>query len=62
MFTLATTPDSDVASGTRANQESVLQMQVKPSLEWLIGPLARPAFFEQYWEKQPLVVKRDQPG
>jgi ribosomal protein L16 Arg81 hydroxylase len=32
-----------------------------PSLEWLISPVRKEVFFEQYWEKQPLVVKRNQP-
>lgn len=34
--------------------------QVKPSLGWLIDPIEKKAFFEQYWERQPLVVKRNQ--
>src|SRR5579864_1672991 len=35
---------------------------VTPSLEWLINPVNRELFFERYWEKQPLVVKRNQPN
>lgn len=31
------------------------------SFEWLISPIGRELFFEEYWEKQPLVVKRNQP-
>lgn len=31
-----------------------------PSLEWLIHPVSKELFFESYWEKQALVVKRDQ--
>lgn len=34
---------------------------VGPSLEWLISPIAKKDFFDEYWEKRPLVVKRDQP-
>lgn len=32
-----------------------------PSLEWLIHPIGREVFFRDYWEKQPLVVKRRRP-
>lgn len=31
------------------------------SLEWLINPFSKPTFFHEYWEKRPLVVKRNQP-
>jgi ribosomal protein L16 Arg81 hydroxylase len=34
----------------------------RPSLEWLTSPIAREDFFGRYWEKQTLVVRRDQPG
>ncbi len=32
-----------------------------PSLEWLITPVTKEQYFNEYWEKRPLVVKRDQP-
>ena len=32
-----------------------------PSLEWLINPLRREAYFEEYWEKKPLVINRGKP-
>jgi ribosomal protein L16 Arg81 hydroxylase len=32
------------------------------SLEWLLHPLSKEEFFSEYWEKKPLVVKREQPG
>lgn len=32
-----------------------------PLLEWLLDPVGKEVFFEKYWEKQPLVVKRNQP-
>ena len=32
------------------------------SLQWLISPFSKQVFFEEYWEKQPLVVKRNQPN
>src|SRR5579863_1493282 len=35
---------------------------VKPSLEWLIHPTSKREFFERYFEKQPLVIKRNQPN
>jgi ribosomal protein L16 Arg81 hydroxylase len=35
--------------------------EATPSLEWLIHPVSREVFFTEYWEKQPLVVKRKQP-
>src|SRR5690348_14358274 len=35
--------------------------EVKTSLEWLIHPTSRSEFFERYFEKKPLVVKREQP-
>jgi ribosomal protein L16 Arg81 hydroxylase len=31
------------------------------SLEWLISPISSDEFFEAYWEKLPLVVRRDRP-
>jgi ribosomal protein L16 Arg81 hydroxylase len=30
------------------------------SLDWLISPVSKKEFFEQYWEKRPLVVRRQQ--
>lgn len=35
--------------------------ETRPSLEWLINPVTKEAFSQEYWEKQPLIVKRDQP-
>jgi ribosomal protein L16 Arg81 hydroxylase len=35
---------------------------VRASLEWLINPVSKELFFESYWEKQPLVVQRNQPN
>jgi len=34
--------------------------QFKPSLEWLIDPTPKETFFEKYWEREPLVVRRNQ--
>ncbi|HKV28349.1 MAG TPA: cupin domain-containing protein, partial [Candidatus Acidoferrales bacterium] len=36
--------------------------ETRPSLEWLIDPVSKEAFFESYWEKQTLVVKRNRPN
>jgi ribosomal protein L16 Arg81 hydroxylase len=33
-----------------------------PSLEWLISPISKDEFFQRYWEKETLVVRRDQPA
>ena len=33
-----------------------------PSLQWLISPFSKQVFFEEYWEKRPLVVTRNQPN
>src|SRR5579864_9198272 len=47
---------------SQVNDERVFPPETRPSLEWLINPVSRKAFFESYWEKQTLVVKRDQPN
>ncbi len=33
----------------------------RPSLDWLISPVTKQQYFNDYWEKQPLVVKRNNP-
>ncbi len=38
-----------------------LHSDLTPSLEWLISPITKSEFFEQYWEKRPLVIRRDRP-
>lgn len=35
-------------------------MKAEPSLDWLISPVSKQAFFEEYWEKRPLVVNRNE--
>jgi ribosomal protein L16 Arg81 hydroxylase len=47
--------------GSRGSELSELYSDLTPSLEWLIRPITTGEFFEQYWEKQPLVVQRDRP-
>lgn len=46
---------------SQAGEELAASSGDRLSFEWLIGPIGREVFFEQYWEKQPLVVKRNQP-
>lgn len=45
--------------GRRNPKPSAASREVKPSLEWLIHPTTKKEFFERYWEKQTLVVKRN---
>lgn len=40
--------------------EKATPPEVKSSLEWLIHPTSKKEFFERYFEKQPLVIKRNQ--
>ncbi len=42
-------------------KESAASSQLSASLEWLIHPVSKEMFFAEYWEKKPLVVKRNQP-
>ena len=41
--------------------ESPARPANEPTFEWLIHPVSRSEFFEKHWEKQPLVVRRNQP-
>jgi len=43
------------------SKSSANSREVKPSLEWLIQPTTKNEFFENYFEKKPLVVKRNEP-
>lgn len=62
MSTLAHIPDSPVTSGPSSDDDALVHSENRPSLEWLIKPIAKKAFFEEYWENRPLVVRRDQPN
>src|ERR1039457_6833793 len=42
--------------------EAIPNVETVPSLEWLINPISPDQFFENYWEKRTLVVRRNQPG
>src|SRR5260370_1281114 len=48
------------AGNTPGERMCAFSSGVAPSLEWLINPVNKEVFFESYWEKQPLVVKRNQ--
>lgn len=41
-----------------ANTELHSAMQAKLFFEWLIFPMPLAEFYEKYWEKRPLVIKR----
>lgn len=49
------------SAGFRAQDNQQAGRHRGPSLDWLIHPTSKKAFFEQYFEKQALVVKRSQP-
>lgn len=49
------------SSALQMKKRPVPASEFSPSLEWLINPTRKESFFESAWEKQPLVVKRDQP-
>jgi ribosomal protein L16 Arg81 hydroxylase len=38
-----------------------IQAMQERSLAWLLHPVSREEFFEEYWEKRPLVIRRKQP-
>ena len=45
-------------SSSPVDERGVFLPGIEPSLEWLIEPTGKRLFFESYWEKRPLVVKR----
>ena len=51
---------SDLHSPLEKNVYS--SSDVRPSLDWLIDPLCKERFFAEFWETQPLVVRRNQKG
>jgi ribosomal protein L16 Arg81 hydroxylase len=59
-FRVASAPS---ASGrAQSPKEKANPSEARPSLEWLIQPTSKKEFFERYFEKQPLVIKRNQPN
>jgi ribosomal protein L16 Arg81 hydroxylase len=51
-------PYPRVWASVQGREESPSRPQTGPSLEWMMSPVSKQIFFEEYWEKQPLVVKR----
>lgn len=49
------------AQGFSEKSRGDISAETTPSLNWLIHPTSKKTFFEQYFEKQPLVVKRGAP-
>lgn len=45
----------------QVDEEQATPSSVTPTLPWLIDPCSPREFFENYWEKQTRVVKRNQP-
>lgn len=54
-------PYSSTRLSSQTDGQSALFPGAVPSLEWLISPVGKELFFADYWEKRPLVVKRNQP-
>jgi ribosomal protein L16 Arg81 hydroxylase len=46
----------------RAREGPALRSRLEPSLAWLISPVGKEQFFNDHWEKRPLVVSRNQPN
>jgi len=46
----------------QVDEEPVLSSLSTPRLDWLIHPVGTGKFFEEYWERQTLVVRRNRPG
>jgi ribosomal protein L16 Arg81 hydroxylase len=55
-------PSPPVAGNSSSDGGCAFPAHGTPSLAWLINPVGTKLFFESYWEKQPLVVKRNQPN
>ncbi|PYV07421.1 MAG: hypothetical protein DMG26_00140, partial [Acidobacteria bacterium] len=47
-------------SRPQAAEGVVCPSALATSLEWLISPVGKQSFFQDYWEKKPLVVSREQ--
>jgi hypothetical protein len=47
-------------SGSRRDAWAESRPSLTPSLEWLINPVTSGEFFQKYWEKRPLVIRRNQ--
>jgi ribosomal protein L16 Arg81 hydroxylase len=58
----ASVPSSQSDSNLEAEEGPALNPAAGASLDWLISPIEKKRFFEGYWEKQPLVINRNQPN
>ena len=47
-----------VWASLQGSDESASDLETAHSLEWMISPVNKQVFYEDYWEKKPLVVKR----
>ena len=50
------------SNSSRGDEGRVCHSGERPSLQWLIHPVSAEVFFREYWERRPLVVKRDLPN
>jgi ribosomal protein L16 Arg81 hydroxylase len=50
-----------VWSSLLGSEERAFNRETASSLEWMTSPVGKQVFFEEYWEKKPLVVKRRSP-
>ena len=62
MFARVRMPDSPINRRAQSGKGRVRLSGAEPSLEWLLNPISKKEFFEDFWEKQPLVIKRSQPN
>jgi ribosomal protein L16 Arg81 hydroxylase len=53
-------PGSSVA--VQRIEDSSASLGTKSFFPWLINPVSKEEFFNEYWENQPLVVKRSEPN
>lgn len=55
-----TIPQVSNGLASEINEYAELRSNLTPSLQWLINPLTSGEFFQDYWEKKPLVIRRGQ--
>ena len=53
-------PAAHISCDIHAQSEEIVSSssEPRPSFGWLINPVSKETFFNEYWEKQPLVVRR----
>lgn len=47
--------------GRAGEPGKAISESVRPPLEWLIHPVTTEQFFRQYWDTEPLVIRRERP-